>query len=299
MTRINESQVQQQQQAQQANQARDTQAPPPDSERAFAARLKKQDENKPTQQPKNETSASATSAKDADSAKTRMLQNQSFSLSGRKGTVSDLQARLSAQEGAQGAKGKGLDAQKGAEAEALDAKGLDGKSIDGKSEGMGIGKELGAEGEMKLSIDGKPDLAVGMGGLQGGGQIQQGGQIATSATFEVRGAKIPTAMMEKMMDQARVGVNEVGAPEFQFDLKGDVLGGMKMRISMENGQLKAIFVAENSDIRKFMDGNLKDLERNLQDRGIFIKDLQVRDPEEDRRQRQREQHQRDREEAMG
>lgn len=297
MTRINDSQVQQQQQANQANQARDTQAPPPDSERAFAARLKKQDENKPTQQPKNEASTSAT-PKDADSAKTRMLQNQSFGLAGRKGTVSDLQARLGAQEGAQAGKGKGLDAQKGMEAESLDAKGLDGKSIDGKSEGMGIGKD-GLEVDMKqLSIDGKPGLDVGLGGMQGGAQVQKGGQIETSASFEVRGAKIPTAMMEKMMSQARVGVNEIGAPEFQFDMKGDVLGGMKMRISMENGQLKAIFVAENSEVRKFMDGNLKDLERNLQDRGIFIKDLEVRDPEQDRRQRQRDQHQRDREQAM-
>ncbi|MCB9638796.1 MAG: flagellar hook-length control protein FliK [Myxococcales bacterium] len=299
MTRINDSQqIQQQQQAQQANKARDTQAPPQDSERAFSSRLKKQEENKQTQQPSSKESTST--APDTSSAKARMMQNQSFSLSGRKGTVADLQAQLNGQM--EGAKGKGLSGKMEGVEGSVEGKGsLEGKGdLDAKGEGLELGKEMGLEaGDMKMAMgaEGK-GLEVGLG-LQGQSQIQQGGNLSTSATVEVRGAKIPTAMMEKMMDQARVGVNEVGAPEFQFDLKGDVLGGMKMRISMENGQLKAIFVAENPEVRKFMDGNLKDLERNLQDRGIFIKNLEVRDPEEDRRQRQRDQAQKDRQDAMG
>jgi flagellar hook-length control protein FliK len=69
-------------------------------------------------------------------------------------------------------------------------------------------------------------------------------------------------------------------------------------MNMEGGKLNAVFIAENSDIRRFIDGNLQDLRRSLEDRGIFIRDLEVRDPKEDQRQRQRDQNQKDRQDAM-
>ncbi len=227
-----------------------------------------------------------------------MMQRHGAPVLGRRGgsTVADLQAKLQVQGEGSGNGGK-LGATAGAEG--ANAEGL-GLSVDG-GEGKGVGTNIDTDN--LLTTDGDAGGAVNndlAGAASGQNPLQQGLSAMKGAmTVEVQGNKIPTAMLDKIVDQARVGVNEAGAPEFQFDLKGDVLGGMKMRMSMEEGQLKAIFIAENPEVRKLIDGNLKDLQRHLEDRGIHIRDLEVRDPEEDRRQRQREQNQKDREQAMG
>jgi hypothetical protein len=288
MTRINDSQhsVQQQQQAEDAKRSQQS----ADSARRFNESLKK---NERRQEPAPQQAKQADDTKKKADAGAVMQRQQMAVFGRREGTVADLQAKLDAQ-----AASKGADAQAALEGGAggigADGKGL---GIEGKGGGLGMGE--GGEKALSLDMAMKSD-AAGFGGLQGQAQLQQAGGVAAgSATVEVSGPKIPTAMMEKIVDNARVGVNEVGSPEFQFDLKGDVLGGMKMRISMEDGKLKAIFVAENNDVRRFIDGNLKDLQKNLEDRGIYIKDLEVRDPEEDRRQRQRDQNNKDRESMMG
>lgn len=239
----------------------------------FANKMKKQEPKKKTGSNNAKTSSGLSAKKDGES--TAMLKRHGGApvmSRGKGGTVADLQARLENQGGVldKGA-GKGLGGEKGL------GLGLD-------KEGMG--KDLVQEPNADAAA-----LHAGIGGMKDGSSIPQGGE------FQIRGAKIPNAMLDKMVDHARVGVNGAGNPEMQFDLKGDVLGGMKMRMSMENGQLKAIFVAENPEVRKFIDGNLADLRKQLEDRGLVIRELEVRDPKEDQRQRQREQNQKERRES--
>lgn len=266
---------------------------------AFAARMKQQTEQK--QQDAAQNSAHAAQTANAESSANSMLmQRHGMVLGRREGTVADLQAKLEAQSAADGAKGKG-------EAAGDPLLGDGGGLADGLSLKPSDAKGMGGSGQMsqkdqdsllKTELD---PANLNLDAAQAGkSQFQSlGTNLETSATVQVQGRRIPTEMLDKIVDQARVGVNAAGSPEFQFDLKGDVLGGMKMRMSMEEGQLKAIFVAENPEIRKFIDGNLQDLRRHLEDRGIHIRDLEVRDPEEDRRQRQREQNNKDREQAWG
>ncbi|TNE43874.1 MAG: flagellar hook-length control protein FliK [Deltaproteobacteria bacterium] len=303
MSRINNNPSQQTQAAQQANQRPTPTQTQKSGESAFASRFQKKptdSNNKQSSTTNNNASSNSSLLKSSSQAEknpsSMMMQRHGAPVLGRRGgnTVADLQAKLQV-EGEGGGSNK-LGATAGAEGASAEGLGL---SVDG--EGKGVGKNIDTDN--LLTTDGDAGGAVTndlAGAAAGQNPLQQGLSAMKGAmTVEVQGNKIPTAMLDKIVDQARVGVNEAGAPEFQFDLKGDVLGGMKMRMSMEEGQLKAIFIAENPEVRKLIDGNLKDLQRHLEDRGIHIRDLEVRDPEEDRRQRQREQNQKDREQAMG
>lgn len=247
------------------------------SKKAFSDHLqKKQAEPKPSEQ-KSQTSAQA----DAKNAETMMLQRGSV---GRKDPMAELQAQLDGVGGK--GKGEGLDAKDGL------ALGKDGK--DGIS-GLDAG-ELKSLKALELQEGG------GLGGMQaalGGLGFKSADVSGTPTTANVTGGKFPNEVLDKMVDQARVGVTPTGGTEFQFDMKGDVLGGMKMRINMENGKLSAVFISESPEIRKFIDGGLQDLQKTLEDRGIKLAGLKTRDPEEDRRERGREQANKDRQDAWG
>lgn len=267
---------------------------------SFAARFQKTVDHKKQESPNSSSSSLNQSTLASEkSAESMIMQRHGMILGRREGTVADLQAKLEAQgdasksKGETGGLGEGLLGEGGL-GEGLALKGMDAKDMKG-SGGM-FGRD--PEKSLKLEMDGGN---LSLDAAQAGkSQFQLGGShIEGSATIQIQGNRIPTEMLDKMVAHARVGVNATGSPEFQFDLKGDVLGGMKMRMSMEEGQLKAIFIAENPEIRKLIDGNLQDLRRHLEDRGIHIRDLEVRDPEEDRRKRQNDQNNKDREQAWG
>lgn len=252
---------------------------------AFSKRMDQQKAEKKDQQA---TAGKQSSAKAAgDQAATLMRQRGGFALSRGKGTVADLQAKLEQQS--QAALGK-QDATSLTDASA--GKGM----LDQVGEGKGLQDGLQSlemqQGADALQVDG-----AGVGGGQGLAQLDGGNNIQAGGILEVKGTKLTTAQLDKIVDQARVGVNATGAPEFQFDLKGDVLGGLKMRISMEDGGVKATFIAENSDVRKLIDGNIDDLKKALAEKGINLKELEIRDPQEDQRQQKREQNQQDRQNA--
>jgi len=223
-----------------------------------------------------------------------LLRRQGPMVYGRKGggnTLADLQAKLDGSN--KGIKSEAKPTLMGADqATNTDTKGAQLETGDKR-----VGQDdLQMDNKLDQLTDDKADLSAFQVGGNPAMQKPMGISQAPQ-TVQINGSKIPIEMMDKIMDHARLGVNSTGAPEFQFQLKGDVLGGMKMRMSMEDGQLKAIFVAENPDVRKFIDGNLQDLRKALEDRGIHIKDLEIRDPEEDRRQQQQQQNQKEREEA--
>jgi flagellar hook-length control protein FliK len=261
----------------------------------FAKKMNNGDK-KTDQTKKQPQSPSSSQAQKKEAGKSGLLSRGPM-VYGRKGkgnTVADLQARLDQATGQTKSKGlkTALDADMPAQTNANQ-----GQSSLGVSD-----KPMGKQGQPQLDQDlqqMQTDLTTSNQAVgQPGPQMNAQGNNIPTGVVEVTGPKIPTQMLDKIVDQARVGVNAKGAPEFQFELKGDVLGGLKMRMNMEGGKLNAVFIAENSDIRRFIDGNLQDLRRSLEDRGIFIRDLEVRDPKEDQRQRQRDQNQKDRQDAM-
>ncbi len=86
---------------------------------------------------------------------------------------------------------------------------------------------------------------------------------------------IPTQVMEDIVQDVRLGVNEMGAAEFQFDLKSDTLDGLKLKISTQDGQVYATFIAENVHVKDTIDQGAQELIRALQDKGLQVANIQV------------------------
>ncbi len=257
------------------------------AESAFANKMNK----KQKASAKKDEAKPKTSSRSVDSE--AILKRQGMPVMRRgKGTVADLQAQLEGQS-----KGKTLTSQK--TDEGLSQKttlsentGLSGADKNSLSEGLTADKKL----TLDKKLDDFPDNTTA-GALAAQNPVAKDATPNISGPFEIKDGKIPTAMLDKMVENVRVGVNAAGNAEFQFDLNGDVLGGLKMQISMDNGQLKATFLSENPEIRSLIDGNLQDLKKALEDRGIYIRDLEIRDPKEKQREQKREQNQKERREA--
>lgn len=166
-----------------------------------------------------------------------------------------------------------------------------------ETEGKLLGKE--AKSSLKSQL-GKEEKVSDLSAFQTGNPAMNKPPTISQApvAIQVQGGKISTAMADKIIEHTRFGVTETGAAQFQFETKGDVLGGMKMEISFENGQIKAIFMSENPEIRQLMDRNLKDLQRQLEDKGLMIAELEIRDPADKKRDQQNQQNQKEREEAI-
>jgi flagellar hook-length control protein FliK len=82
-------------------------------------------------------------------------------------------------------------------------------------------------------------------------------------------------MIEQIVQEVRLGINETGAAEFQFDLKSEVLAGLKLKISTQDGQISATFIAENVHIKDTLDQSAPELIQALQDRGLAVANVQV------------------------
>lgn len=86
---------------------------------------------------------------------------------------------------------------------------------------------------------------------------------------------LPPQMVEQIVQDVRLGINEHGLAEFQFDLKSDVLDGLKLKISTKDGQVYATFIAENVHVKDTIDQSAQELVKALQNKGLDVANIQV------------------------
>jgi hypothetical protein len=55
---------------------------------------------------------------------------------------------------------------------------------------------------------------------------------------------VAQSLIEKIVERVRVGVNRQGLPEFQIDMKADILGGVMIKLTAKKGQVRAHFKGE-------------------------------------------------------
>ena len=104
---------------------------------------------------------------------------------------------------------------------------------------------------------------------------------------QVEGHRIPGAMVDRIVEQCTVGADLAGNSEVEFILRGDVLGGLRMRVVHLDGAVQVMFIAADADVRKYVDENLKELARRLAERKVPVGELEVLDRDEERRRRGR------------
>jgi len=111
---------------------------------------------------------------------------------------------------------------------------------------------------------------------------------------EIKEGIFPPSMLEGIVEETRFAKQVSGGVAFQFDLKGDVLGGMQLEIGFTGGKLYASLTSEHPEIRQLLYSQLDVLRKKLTEKGLELAELDIVDPEEKRRKQQQEQHQKDR-----
>lgn len=88
---------------------------------------------------------------------------------------------------------------------------------------------------------------------------------------------IANEIAQKIVERVRVGTNKAGASEFQIDLRGNVLGGLSIRISARNGKINAAFQGSDREVMKLLEANTEQLRTTLTGRGLTLGDVSFED----------------------
>ncbi|TNE45193.1 MAG: flagellar hook-length control protein FliK [Deltaproteobacteria bacterium] len=116
-----------------------------------------------------------------------------------------------------------------------------------------------------------------------------------SLLVDVKNHTLPAMMLDKIVAEVQLAQGLNSGVAFHFELKGDVLGGLRLNISFEGQKIHAEFFSQHAEVQRMMSGQLDELRKRLMKRGLNVGRLEVRDPNEKRREQRREQHKRDRE----
>jgi hypothetical protein len=185
-------------------------------------------------------------------------------------------------EGARGGEGRSSDARQ-------DRESLEGKQAEKDGKAAARGGARANDGAIKTDQD-----KGGQG--QGGKKDDQGGnQNAMAAGFRFNPAlmapvpvakknetqssdrlrRMATEIAQKIVERVRVGTNAAGAAEFQIDLKGEILNGLKMKISAKNGRISAVFQGSDKDVLKMLSEQSEALKVALTGRGLTLDQFKV------------------------
>ena len=112
----------------------------------------------------------------------------------------------------------------------------------------------------------------------GAGSVQQG---AAKGTNPVQGAQraadvqVSRELMQKLVDQVRVGQNKAGDTEVQMDLKATVFEGMSMKVSKGPEGVLAVLTVDQLSAKAALEAQVADLVSRLEAQGMKVQDVQV------------------------
>jgi hypothetical protein len=161
---------------------------------------------------------------------------------------------------------------------------------EGRDERAPTGAQPKAGGGANPRVGERPDKQ-----RDGGQQQQQGGQNNPPGAFRLPPAALmappPVAVpkdtqpsrlrqlaqeiAEKIVKHVRVGTNRAGVPEFQLELKSDILKGLKVKVSGRHGRIRALFSSRDPQVLKQLRGEVEALRTALSARGLKVDALDI------------------------
>jgi hypothetical protein len=163
-----------------------------------------------------------------------------------------------------------------------------GASSESNSEGSTENAAAGAKGE-KGGV--KTDADKSGGGQQGGHKDGKDAPptmrfnpalmapIAVAKPKEATGSdrlrKVANELAQKIVERVRIGTNAAGKVEFQIDLRSDVLSGLQVKVSSQNGKIKATFTGTNKEVLTLIEAQGEALKAALAARGLTLEDFKV------------------------
>lgn len=98
-------------------------------------------------------------------------------------------------------------------------------------------------------------------------------QKATSGSERLR--KVANELAQKIVERVRVGTNAMGRAEFQVDLRQDVLSGLSVKVSAQNGKIRATFSSADKGVLKLIEQQVEVLKGALSGRGLTLEDVKI------------------------
>lgn len=111
-------------------------------------------------------------------------------------------------------------------------------------------------------------------------------QVQQAEAAQAAKPVLPPEIVDKIVQNARFGMNAEGAHEFQVDLKQDVYGGLKMKIATKDGKVTVNFIAENPEVAAQFEAKAADVAKQLTDRGLNVTTVNVMTRDQDAAQGQ-------------
>jgi len=106
--------------------------------------------------------------------------------------------------------------------------------------------------------------------------IETGKSNAAAEVKRTRKAReIPQELLDKLVQEVRVGVNAAGKTEMQIDLKEGVLQGMQLKVTSENGKVSCTFVGGDAHAKNLVESSEQRLSRALDKVGLQLESLKV------------------------
>ncbi|MFH1810898.1 MAG: hypothetical protein ABIJ09_19310 [Pseudomonadota bacterium] len=148
----------------------------------------------------------------------------------------------------------------------------------------GVGKEMAVDSKVRAEAQQQAmrnlqgnRTALRDSAIHGVGSVGESGR--NQAAAEVKGARkpqeIPQEILDKLVEEVRVGVNENGQSEFQIDLKDGVLQGMSLKVTAENGKVNCQFIGGDNSAKNFIESSQGALARALEGKGLSLDRLSV------------------------
>lgn len=120
--------------------------------------------------------------------------------------------------------------------------------------------------------------------------------FAPVATHGLRG--VSQKIVDEMVQAVRVGNNQLGDKELQFDLKSGVMDGMTIRVSVHDGKITTCLQVNTFDAKNQLESHMAELQQGLEAKGVKNMEVNVEfrdDPRESRQQADDQQRKRERE----
>ncbi len=167
----------------------------------------------------------------------------------------------------------------GSSSEASQASATQGKGDKGE---LRVGADKGGGGQGGSNKDGKDGQPAMAPGFRFNPALMAPVPVAKQkeASGSERLRKVANELAQKIVEKVRVGTNAAGKAEFQIDLRSNVLSGLSVKVSVQNGKIKATFSGSDHDVLKMIEeqsDTLKNgavgpraLARGPQDRGPHV-----------------------------
>ena len=100
----------------------------------------------------------------------------------------------------------------------------------------------------------------------------------TSAQALAGPPQIPEQALQEIIKRVLVVVDTEGMSQFFIEFKQDVLGGVRLEVSADNGKIKAKFISEDSNVRRLLKASEGQLARAFGYKGLSLEKLEVAEP---------------------